>query len=124
MPPVRRNWLRVAGAAAAIAVATGGCGAAEDAHDGTLNVAITEYRLVPRTMTAEPGVVRLVVRNDGRLTHNLVVRRDGHEQGATPSMPPGTESTLVLIVSPGLYTMSSTILEDADLGARATLTVR
>jgi hypothetical protein len=113
----------MATAAAAIAVAAGGCGTVEHSQHGTLNVALTEYRIVPRAMTVGAGVVRLIVRNNGRLTHNLVVRDGVQEQGATPSLAPGAEAPLVLILSPGRYTISSTILQDADLGARATLTV-
>jgi hypothetical protein len=124
MPPACRNWLQVVVATLLGAVLISACGTVEHVRaGGTLNVAVTEFRINPRTATASPGLLRLVVRNDGRLTHDLVVDLDGKEQGATPSIPPGGEATLLLFVSPGQYLMSSRILEDADLGARATLNV-
>jgi hypothetical protein len=91
--------------------------------DRTLGVALTEYRINPRAIAAGPGLLTLVVRNNGRLTHNLVVARDGHPVGSTASIPPGGEATLVLVLPRGRYAMSSTILSDADLGTRGTLTV-
>jgi uncharacterized cupredoxin-like copper-binding protein len=89
----------------------------------TLNLALSEYRINPRASTVSAGVLTLVVRNYGRLTHNLVIAENGHQEGATSSIAPGGEATLVVVLNPGRYTLSSSILQDADLGARATLTV-
>jgi hypothetical protein len=101
-----------------------GCGrTAQIGASRTLQVALSEYRINPSAISVSRGFVTLVVRNYGRLTHNLVVSENGRPDGATRSIPPGREATLIVDLAPGRYTMSSTILSDADLGARGTLTV-
>ena len=90
----------------------------------TLQVAVTEYRINPDAIAVTAGFLTLVVRNYGRLTHNLVVAENGRPDGATGSIPPGREATLIVDLARGRYTISSTILSDADLGARGTLSVR
>lgn len=104
-----------------------GAGCTHTVHVGaarTLQVALSEYRINPNSIRVTPGFLTLVVRNYGRLTHNLVVARDGRVQGATGSIPPGREATLIVDLARGRYSLASTILSDADLGARGTLTVR
>lgn len=122
--PARRTALSAIVAALA---AVAGAGCSHTARVGparTLQVAVSEYRLKPDSIEVTPGFLTLVVRNYGRLTHNLVVAQNGRPQGATGSIPPGHEATLIVDLARGRYTLASTILSDADLGARGTLTVR
>lgn len=120
----RRTSTGLAIATTVAACLLAGCGTVTRVGaDRTLDVALSEYRINPRASTVSAGVLTLIVRNYGRLTHNLVVAENGLQDGATPSIPPGGEATIVIVVSPGRYTLSSTILQDADLGARGTLTV-
>jgi hypothetical protein len=118
------RW-RLCFAALATGVSLAGCGAVavRVGAGGTLEVALSEYRINPREATAAPGVVTFVVRNYGRLTHDLVIALDGRQAGSTPSIPPGGEATITLELGPGQYTMASTILQDSDLGVRGTLSV-
>jgi hypothetical protein len=64
------------------------------------------------------------VHNYGRLTHDLVITRDGQQTAATEPLAPGQTADLVTTLSPGQYLMSSTILSDQALGAYGTLRVR
>jgi hypothetical protein len=118
------RWM-LGSAALATGVSLAGCGgvATRLGPGGTLDVALSEYRINPLEATAPSGVLTFVVRNYGRLTHDLVIALDGRQAGSTPSIPPGGEATITLELGPGHYTMSSTILEDSDLGIRGTLSI-
>jgi hypothetical protein len=78
----------------------------------------------PTSASVRSGVLTVIVRNYGRLSHNLVVAGRGYEDGSTPAIPPGSEWTLLLDLTPGVYTMYSSILNDDALGIHGTLTVR
>jgi hypothetical protein len=107
------------------AAAIGGCTHVVRAGPGrTLQVALDEYRVDPSSASAASGVLTLIVRNYGRLSHNLVVSANGYEDGSTQAIPPGSEATLLLDLTPGVYTIYSSILNDDALGAHGTLTVR
>lgn len=111
-------------AVTAIGLLVAGCGRTVRIGVGrTLQVALSEYRINPSAVIVSSGFVTLVVRNYGLLTHDLVLAENGRPEGATPPIPPGHEATLIVDLAPGHYTMSSTILSDADLGERGTLTV-
>lgn len=120
MPGSRSAMLMVL----AIAALVGGCGHSERVGAvRTLEVAVTEYRLNPRTATASAGGLTIIVRNYGRLSHNLVVAQNGQTAGSTKPIPPGQSGVIVLSLTKGTYTMSSTILADSTLGADGTITV-
>jgi hypothetical protein len=106
------------------AVAIGGCSHVGAVTPGrTLQVALDEYRVAPSSVSARSGVLTLIVRNYGRLSHNLVVSADGYHDGSTQAIPPGSEATLLLDLTPGVYTIYSSILNDDALGVHGTLTV-
>jgi hypothetical protein len=69
------------------------------------------------------GTVAILVRNYGRLTHNLAVTEDGQLVAATDGIPPGRSAELDLSLAPGRYLLASTILSDQSLGLYGTLTV-
>jgi plastocyanin len=119
-----RNSRGLAIAVAAAGLLATACGSAVHVGRGrTLEVALSEYRVNPSAASISAGSLTFVVRNYGRLTHNLVIAQNGHPQAATPSLAPGSEATIVLYLRPGTYTMASSILSDAGLGERGTLTV-
>jgi hypothetical protein len=125
MPAVRKLSCRTALAGLAVWLGLGACGRTVTVGPGrTLTVAITEYRLDPGAARVPAGILTILVRNDGRLTHDLVIARDGHPEQSTGPVAPGQEATMLVFLLPGRYTMSSTILSDAVLGARGTLSVR
>ncbi len=101
------------------------CGRSQTVAAGhPLTVAITEYRLNPSAVTIPGGVITVIVRNDGRLTHDLVIDENGHPEQSSGPVAPGEEATMFVFLLPGHYTMSSSTYIDADLGIRGTITVR
>jgi plastocyanin len=109
---------------AAAALATAGCGGtAHVAKDRTFQVALTEYRVSPQSVSAPAGTLTIFVHNYGRLSHNLVISEDGHTEASTQPIAPGQTGELVASLTPGKYMMASTILSDQALGTYGTLTI-
>jgi hypothetical protein len=91
--------------------------------DRTLEITLSEYRISPDSIRAPSGSLTVVVDNDGRLTHDLVISLSGHPEAATKPIPPGQTAVLVVSLQPGQYQMTSSILSDQALGTYGTLTV-
>ena len=121
----KANRLLLAGAAsAAIVAAIAGCSHTVAVGAGrTLRLALTEYRLVPQSVLAEPGDLTLIVSNDGRLTHDLAITSSGTVIDQTPPIPPGASTELMVNLPRGSYVMTSTLLSDQALGTYGTLNV-
>ncbi len=88
-----------------------------------MHVTLNEYQLKPQNIRAPAGVLTIYVRNYGRLTHNLVITRNGETAGSTPPLQPGQSAALPLDLVPGTYSMASSILSDQALGTYGTLIV-
>jgi hypothetical protein len=88
-----------------------------------VQIALTEYRLIPQSVRTQRGELVIAVHNYGRLTHNFVVTRGRKTTGSTEPIRPGQTAQLDLELTPGKYLMLSTILSDRDLGIYGTLTV-
>jgi hypothetical protein len=91
--------------------------------DRTLRIAISEYRLNPQSARVSSGLLTIVVRNYGRLAHNLVVSQNGQTTGSIKPLFPGQSAELSLSLAPGTYSMASTVQSDQTLGAYGTLHV-
>ncbi|MGI8864016.1 MAG: cupredoxin domain-containing protein [Solirubrobacteraceae bacterium] len=105
-------------------VALTGCGHTQQVgSDHTLSVALTEYRLNPESARVASGPLTLVVRNFGRLTHNLVISMNGQPTASTRPLAPGESAAITVDLAAGSYHMASTILSDQALGEYGTLTV-
>jgi hypothetical protein len=101
-----------------------GCGRTSTAGAGrSVQIALTEYRVIPQSIRSRAGELTLRVENDGRLTHTLAITRHGNILGQTGPLPPGARTILILTLNPGRYLMTSTLLSDQDLGLYGTLTV-
>lgn len=110
--------------AALLALAVAGCGHVATVGAGApLQVALNEYRVTPQDVHIGAGTLTIVVRNDGRLTHDLVINHDGQQVAATEPLAPGQSTDLVATLGPGQYLMASTILSDQALGVYGTLHV-
>jgi uncharacterized cupredoxin-like copper-binding protein len=98
----------------------------------TLSVRLREYSITPAAVSVPPGTLRIVAHNAGILVHNLTVDHskvstNGERAviASTHTIAPGKSRTVeVQLHTPGRYTLSSTIANQADLGMTATLTVR
>jgi iron uptake system EfeUOB component EfeO/EfeM len=91
--------------------------------DRTLQVALTEYQVVPQNARVSAGQVRIIVHNEGQMTHNLAISSNNKLVEETAPIWPGTTSELALVLAPGTYTVSSTLFSDQALGEYGTLTV-
>jgi hypothetical protein len=113
------------GLALMLALAAAGCGHTRVIRSqGTLEVALTEYRLDPQSVSTRAGQLTIVVHNYGRLTHSFVLTRGTQQAGSTKPIWPGSTASLTIIVSRGRYVMASTLLADQVLGTYGTLSVR
>ena len=118
------------------AIVLGGCGGEEPVETDRpiLRLAVDEYRIVPQDVVARPGRIKIVVRNVGRLTHNLVIQRPPEDVDDKPeevpgarvkSMQPGAVAPPIKVtLAPGEYRMVCTIANHDDLGQYGTLVVK
>jgi hypothetical protein len=112
-----------AGALTAVTLLTA-CGATTLVRDGqTLSVSVSEYRVAPQSIHAPSGLLTLAVHNNGRLSHDLVISRDGTVQAATLPLSPGQGAVLTAVLAPGTYEIASTLNSDEALGVYGTLRV-
>ena len=57
------------------------------------------------------------------LDHNLALFQNGQTIDSINPLSPGETSQMTLILSPGTYSMASTVLSDQSLGAYGTLNI-
>jgi plastocyanin len=109
-----------------------GCGG-DDAPERTVTVpANGEVRVVGREYSFDPsgivvkgaGRLRIGLRNEGSLAHNIKVRRGGEQLGGTPSFPAGESESALVVLEHGNYELVCTVGDHAELGMKGELTVR
>jgi uncharacterized cupredoxin-like copper-binding protein len=123
-----------AAALAAVALALGGCGDGGPFRTARpqLKLTVDEYRIVPQDIVVKPGRMKFVVRNTGRLTHNLVIQIPPKQPDGKPTlvnrtttMQPGqTAPPIKVDLRPGTYRLVCTIANHDDLGQFGTLKVQ
>lgn len=88
LPRRHRAILGLLGAAAVLT----GCGGADPvrAPGGILRLTLDEYRIRPQSVEVRAGVIQIVARNAGRLTHNVRIEESTDAEGATPAVYGGT----------------------------------
>ena len=118
----------VAACLTASAIALGGCGESEPYKTDRpiLRLRLDDYRILPQNVVARPGRLKIVVRNGGRLPHNLAIQRppatvkDKYEEvpgGRVESMQPGQAAPPIKVdLAPGTYRLVCTIANHDDLG--------
>jgi uncharacterized cupredoxin-like copper-binding protein len=92
---------------------------------GTLTVTAREYSFDPnRVVVGGAGPVRIVLRNEGDLAHNIHLERDGEDVGGTPSFAPGGSESVRLDLRPETYELLCTVGDHAQLGMKGRLEVK
>jgi iron uptake system EfeUOB component EfeO/EfeM len=91
--------------------------------DRTVQIQLSEYRLNPQSIRVSGGLLTIIVHNHGVLDHNLVLFQNGQTVDSINPLAPGETSQMTLYLSPGTYSMASTVLSDQSLGAYGTLKV-
>ena len=98
-----------------------------------LRVTLDEYRIVPQNVIVKPGRTKLIVRNTGRLTHNLAIQIPEGPDGKPLDLPGGRVGTMQpgetgepikVTLKPGEYRLVCTIANHDDLGQYGELTVQ
>ncbi len=124
-----------AGCLAATAIALAGCGEPDRVRieRPILRISLDEYRIAPQNISARPGLMKIVARNSGRLTHNLVIQTPPEEVGDKPvdvvggrlkSMQPGEAGEPIKVtLTAGTYRLVCTIANHDDLGQYGELVV-
>jgi len=117
------------------ALAVGGCGEGKLARTERpiLRMTVDEYRIMPQNVSARPGLIKIVVRNSGRLPHNLVIQHPPEEVGDKPIDVPGArvksmqagEATepIKVTLAAGTYRLVCTIANHDDLGQYGKLVI-
>lgn len=128
------RFTTAAAALTGLVIVLGGCGGAGafSTDRPQLELRVDEYRIVPQDIVVKPGRLKIVVRNTGRLTHNLVVqippdKPDGKPVlvNRTATMQPGqTADPIKVTLRPGEYRLVCTIANHDDLGQFGTLEVK
>ena len=118
----------------ALLLAVAGCGGNDGggptrsttaAAGGTLTVTAREYAFDPNRVVVDgAGALRIVLRNDGDLAHDIHLRKDGRDIGGTPIFPGGGTRSVRLRLGRGSYELLCTVGDNAELGMRGKLTVR
>ena len=92
---------------------------------GTARIVGTEYEFDPSAVVVDdPGPLRIALRNDGTLAHNLRLFRGDREVGGTPTFTGGRTESARVTLERGAYEMVCTVGNHADLGMTGTLEVR
>ena len=89
----------------------------------TVQIQLSEYRLAPQNIKVSRGLLTIIVHNHGLLDHNLSLYQNGQTVDSINPLGPGETSQMTLFLSPGTYSMASTVLSDQSLGAYGTLRV-
>jgi plastocyanin len=118
----------------ALLLAAAGCGGDDDggptrtvtaAAGGTVTISADEYRFDPnRVVVGGAGNLRIVLRNDGSVAHDIHLERDGRDVGGTPPFPGGETKSVRLRLQPGTYKMLCTVGDHAKLGMTGELVVK
>ena len=89
----------------------------------TVQIQLSEYRLQPQNVKVSRVLLTIIVHNHGMLDHNLSLYQNGETVDSINPLAPGETSQMTLFLSPGTYSMASTVLSDQSLGAYGTLRV-
>jgi plastocyanin len=85
----------------------------------TVQVQEKEYKITVATQKVHPGVVTLVVKNVGKIPHNLSVQSGKH----TASIGPGKTAKLTVTLKKGSYTLYCSVPGHRQLGMVTKLSV-
>ena len=126
---------RLLGALLAAAAGGAGCGydpEPEPVENATIGLHLDEYRIMPQAASAPAGPLRLIIRNDGLLPHNIAVETippigsedAGEEIARTETVHSGDRAEVSFVIDePGEYQLVCTIANHDDLGQIGKLVV-
>ncbi len=90
----------------------------------TIDVTESEYRIaLPALKEAPSGTYTFVVKNAGKVAHNLVVQGPNVSGTGTALIAPGGSAKLVVALSSGTYALFCSVDDHRKLGMNAKLSV-
>ena len=113
-----------------------GCGydpEPEPVENATIGLHLDEYRILPQAARAPAGPLRLIIRNDGLLPHNIAVEtippigseEEPTEIARTETVHSGDRAEVSFTIDePGEYQLVCTIANHDDLGQIGKLVVQ
>lgn len=87
-----------------------------------IDVTMSDFKIVPSSMTTSASRVRFRITNEGTFTHSLELALD-RDPVTSPNIGPGQTGYLDVDVRPGTHTLTCPITGHAVRGQRATLEV-
>jgi plastocyanin len=96
---------------------------AESGEEQTITASEGEMFIELSTEEVSAGSVTIEVSNDGSVTHDLVVERDGEDVDGTDSLAPGESASLTVDLEPGEYVFYCSIANHRASGMEVTVTV-
>ena len=117
----------------AVVPAVAGCGGDKPLPvlNRTIGLKLDEYRIRPQSVSAPAGDLRLIVRNQGRLTHNVAIEtipKDPEDKPTvlfrTDTVHPGDRAETHVDLKRGHYRLICLIANHSYLGQFGTLVVR
>jgi uncharacterized cupredoxin-like copper-binding protein len=97
--------------------------ATDAAQAQTITATETEFQIALDASSFPAGSYRIEVANDGTMTHNLEVERDGAEVATTDDIAPGRSATLDVTLEPGTYVFYCGIGQHRAAGMEVTVEV-
>jgi uncharacterized cupredoxin-like copper-binding protein len=88
-----------------------------------VDVSETEFKITPAQTPKAAGSYEFVVKNDGKVPHDLVVSGNG-VNAKTPLLDPGGSKTLTVDLKPGTYDVYCSVPGHKQAGMQGTLTVK
>jgi len=86
-------------------------------------IKLSDFKIVPSTMSSQASRVRFSITNEGTFTHSLELAID-REPFTSPNIGPGQSGFLDVSVRPGTHTLTCPVTGHAVRGQRATIEVR
>lgn len=101
---------------------SGGVEQKAETLEGTVPIALQDFRLEPDHLTIKAGGITFVLKNEGRYTHDFRVEGQGIDEKA-PKVGQGRTFEWKITLQPGSYQISCPISNHADRGMNGTLEV-
>ncbi len=125
-----RGWIGVSGLILLVVLTATACGGGGQQGGGqqggassasTVTVSEKEWMMEDQPAKVKAGTIKFVVKNDGTIEHNFVIKELNQE--VATSIQPGQSKEASITLKPGTYTLICNIPGHEDAGMHTTLTV-
>lgn len=89
----------------------------------SVNITLNEWSLILDTVPMNAGAITIVVKNEGKMKHDLVLTGNG-VNAKTKTLEPGETETLTVDLAPGTYNLVCSVPGHSLLGMSSQFTLR